>query len=210
MSRASTIGLPAVEIAVSDHALLRFLEASRRVRPGAAARRDRGLARPRPRDRAGGRGEEVLDRRRRARLHGCQRRRRDRRPRRPAAREGGQVTPPAVGNRQSAAAVIERLREAAGCVNDAALAKRFKIAPSSISKWRARDSVPVSVTLLVSEATGVDLQYLRGLSTGGGDSAPKFSALGEALEQVQKAEEALARARQVLVGEFERALRRLA
>lgn len=61
---------------------------------------------------------------------------------------------------KSAASIIERLCEVSGCVTDAELARRFKIAPSSISKWRSRDAVPVAQIRRITALSNANLQYV--------------------------------------------------
>jgi hypothetical protein len=60
----------------------------------------------------------------------------------------------------SGAAVLERLREVSGCPTDAELGRRFKIAQSSISKWRARDAVPLAQALRIATLSNANADYV--------------------------------------------------
>ncbi len=63
--------------------------------------------------------------------------------------------------KQSADAIIARMREVSHCKNDAELGRRFDIARSSISKWRARNTVPLDQIHRIAALTNTTVSYIQ-------------------------------------------------
>lgn len=56
--------------------------------------------------------------------------------------------------------VLDRLIPALGLKNDSELAKRLDTAPSTISSWRKRDSVPFAICATFAQERGWSLDWL--------------------------------------------------
>lgn len=61
---------------------------------------------------------------------------------------------------RSASSIIDRLQVGLGCKTDAELARRLRRPPSHVSKWRANDSRPHDLCVLVAEEEGLSLDWL--------------------------------------------------
>lgn len=73
---------------------------------------------------------------------------------------GAAVDQTLAGERFSAIAVFDRIKEALGCDSDAELAWIFGSSPQSISNRRQRNSVPYREAIYVSIWAGVSLDYI--------------------------------------------------
>lgn len=76
--------------------------------------------------------------------------------------------------RLSAAAVVERMKEAFAVDTDSALADALRTTRQNVSKWKSRNAVPYAEAVFTSILRGVSLDYLL---TGSADAATKTSSV---------------------------------